>query len=351
MNSLERIRALRAQLIDGGDYVIIRRGLTQLKISGPDAAEITSAVYSRARGTFTRQELLDSFLPRHRAAAEDLLDNLLERRLLVTVSSPVAECRESPLDIFYWQFGRDRREQIDACRLVIIGVNAVTVQCAKTARLSGFHDTKLFDDPLLRDQSPDVNQDQQGSVDGIAVAGCIEPATTEVLDADCVIAASSFGGQNHLREWNRFCVAREIPFVPALLHDCVGEIGPMVVPHQTACLECLRGRQNSHIANLYESRQADIAAYHGRDIVAHHPAMPSILGNLLALEVTKFAGLKLLGQVNRYIELNLLRSEMKIHRVLKLPYCDVCGVSHSYPPIELLKPVLKPRDDTERDDV
>ena len=345
MRDSGRVRALRAQLIDRGEYIIIRRGLVQVKVAGSEAARITAALYTRSRGTLTREQLLHTFETGDRAATEDLLDNLLTRRLFVMIPAPTEEPQESPLDVFYWHFGDNRKERIESCRIIIVGLNSVTLQCAKTIRMSGFKHITIVDDPHLRDEDRGI--DLEGLADAITWAGQGSPENMPVSDADCIIAASSFGGQNHLRSWNRFCVGRRIVFAPALLHDCVGEIGPIVVPGQSACLECLRGRQNSHLENLHDSRQADITAFEGRDIVAHHPAMSNIVGNMPALEVTKFVGLKLLGQVNRYIEMRLLLSQMVVHRVLKLPYCEICGSLQSFSPIDLFKSALRPRDNTD----
>lgn len=348
--SSKPLRALRAQLItasDGG--VIIRRGLTQVKVSGPDASRLTSAVYARCHGSLTASELFASFDNYDQEAVQQLVSHLLERKLIIAASHRRDE-QETPLDIFYWHFGEDAIKRVSSSRLMVVGSSSLSSQCIKTLEASGFKDVLLVDDPALRqpcitrpgtsscpphfEPSREINYTVQRAPDEVSLTGI-----------DCVVATAPFGGQDHLRQWNRHCVGRRAVFIPAVVHDCIAQIGPIVVPGQSACLECLRGRQNSHIGNIRDVRDVDKNVHEGREIIANHPAISDVAGSVLAMEITKFIGLGLLGQINRHIEINLLRSEMRVRNVLKLPYCSICSSESSTSAIDLSKMILRPRNE------
>ena len=345
------LRALRAQLVhahDGG--IIIRRGLTQVKVSGDAAARIVVSLYERCSRTITKDDLLASFDDNEKETVRGLLDALIVRRLFVFVQ-PQFEQDETSNEIFYWHFGNDVATKLRNRRLVIVGANAVAAYCARALRDSGFEQITILDDPLLRDRPCEDAKTQH--IDGdipfpskADVVDCDGPETTRLDTVDCVIAVSSFGGQEYLRGWNRACVAQNIRFVPALLRDCIGEIGPLVLPRQSSCLECLRGRQNSHMENSRDYHDIDKESYRGRNVAASHPVMCNVVGSVVAMEVTKFLALGLLGQANRFIEVNLLRSEMIVRRVLKLPYCGVCGEPPTFSAIDISKRTVLSRDNT-----
>ncbi|MFB3146853.1 MAG: hypothetical protein ACE1ZO_06975, partial [Nitrospirales bacterium] len=57
-----------------------------------------------------------------------------------------------------------------------------------------------------------------------------------------------------------------------------------------------------------------------------HPSMASILGDIAAMEMTKFYSQSMpLWNVGKLIEVNLLATRMTPRKVLKLPRCPVCS--------------------------
>ena len=149
---------------------------------------------------------------------------------------------------------------------------------------------------------------------------------TDHESLDCLVATSDFGGQSLLREWNQFCVERKRIFLPVVLQDQVGYIGPLVVPGETACFECLLARQNSHKPDRLPSRKIEEVAYEGQSVVGFHPSMAFVLGDIAAFEIIKFFSGALPGwNVGTLIEINLLSTRMTPRKVLKVPRCPVCS--------------------------
>ena len=142
----------------------------------------------------------------------------------------------------------------------------------------------------------------------------------------CLIASSDFGGWETLYEWNRFCVQYHKHFLPVVLQDLVGYVGPLVIPGETACLECVRMRRNSHAEDHEVRGLIEESAFEGQGAIGFHPSMASILGDIAALELTKFYSEALpRPKVGTLIEVNLLETGLTSRKVLKVPRCPVCS--------------------------
>ena len=80
-------------------------------------------------------------------------------------------------------------------------------------------------------------------------------------------------------------------------------------------------------------------AFDTQTVVGFHPSMASILGNIAAMELTKFYSQAMpLWNVGKLIEVNLLATRMIPRKVLKLPRCPVCGPLQTHSAITPDKP-------------
>jgi thiazole/oxazole-forming peptide maturase SagC family component len=111
-----------------------------------------------------------------------------------------------------------------------------------------------------------------------------------------------------------------------ILQNLIGYVGPLVIPGETACYECLRQRQNAHMNDPEVQRASESVTTTDSKVVGFHPSMASVLGDIAAFELTKLYtdGLPL-GNIGTQIEVNLLTSEMMTRKVLKVPRCAVCS--------------------------
>ena len=133
---------------------------------------------------------------------------------------------------------------------------------------------------------------------------------------------------------------RDVWFFPVLLQDLIGYVGPLVVPGRTACFECLRARQNACMdaPGVQRAAEGDSAK-----ALAYHPSMPSILGDVAALEITKLLGGVPPPQHSRLIEVNLLAPAIETRTVLKLPRCPVCGALETRPSVSTKRRAFQPQ--------
>lgn len=330
----QRLKALAVHVIDTEDGAIVKRGCTELKIGGAGAAEtVRKVLAATAAGGATSAEICELFVPSAAPLVRQLVEQLLARHLLAPVeeADPAAEEPEGPLDIFYWHFGDKARqvaERLNRQSPAIIGVNCISRQLAASLAASGVEDVRVLDHPRLRNLR---FFDKTGRLKaGQWPASLPSPLEwRNEMDPDslgCLIAASDFGGWETLYEWNRFCVQYHKPFLPVVLQDLVGYVGPLVMPGETACLECVRMRRRSHLEDDALRRTIEESAFEGQGAIGFHPSMASILGDIAALELTKFYSDVLpRPKVGTLIEVNLLETGLTSRKVLKAPRCPVCS--------------------------
>jgi thiazole/oxazole-forming peptide maturase SagC family component len=343
----------RLQLVEMGDGLLLKRGRAVIKVQGVESAQIAQALLAiAADGEATRQELCDPFPIDLHPAVNQLIDALETRHLLTEVrNSDTRSGQEQPIDVFFWHFNKrtdDVCRAFEKTRVTILGVNKVSRQILSALAESGVSAVEVIDYPLLNnvrmlDDKGQVYEEQWPGSLGKPRDYHQWMNLTGGRDAGCMVVTSDFGGQHLLRKWNRHCVHERIHFLPVVLQDLVGHIGPLVIPGQSPCLECLRGRENSHIDDPETHRAAEHAAYEGQVVSAFHPSMASILGDIAAMELLKLYGQFMRSRlVGRVIEVNLVVPELSERRVLKLPRCPVCGVQQTRSPVSLDKVPFMP---------
>jgi thiazole/oxazole-forming peptide maturase SagC family component len=114
----------------------------------------------------------------------------------------------------------------------------------------------------------------------------------------------------------------------------IGYIGPLVIPSETACLECLKARQNSHLQDHVSRHAVEAVAFESQGYLGFHPSMAHILGDIAAFEVFKFCSGSLPSvNVGTLIEVNLLATRITTRRVLKVPRCPACSPLNTAPSV------------------
>src|ERR1700712_2291811 len=333
-----KLKALPVQLIELGEDVVLKRGRIELKVSGPGAATAVQRLLVLLGGEGrTQQELLEHFAAPDRTAIEALVQHLQSKRILVgDGQAPTAGEPETNLDVFYWHFGTTTdkvRGSLAGKRFLIVGVNPISRQLATTLQREAPGCVDLADVPGLRD----VNLfDEDGrlleSQWSSATRPTLHVANSSQIDPDrydCLIGTSDRGGSAALREWNEICVLHGRNFLPVTLQDLVGYIGPLVVPHETACLERVRLRQDSHLSDPIARRTAEAESGNSRGIHGFHPVMATVLAEMAVFELIRFYGIGWpWWRVGSLIEVNLLASSCMAHKVLRLPRCPVCTTLH-----------------------
>jgi molybdopterin-synthase adenylyltransferase len=317
------LQALPTQIIEVEDGVILKRGVVTFHVGGRQAAEIVAMLFAAAKRPGAMAEsLVESFSEPYRMAVRDLIEELLRRRILVPAATRSSSEGETPLDVFCWHFDLDTVQangRIQERLLTIIGVNFISRRLAESLAAAGCKDVEVIDDPVLRNPAVDPAPISSRTLSDWSEA--FAPTS-----ANLVIATADVAMQHALLNWNRFCIDRGVEFLPVLLQDMIGYVGPLVVPGRTACLECLRARQDSNRTHAGELRQCETGTSADRPVVpAFHPIMASILGDIAAFELYKHLTRVPRFHVGSVIEVSLLSPSMTARKVLRVPRCLACS--------------------------
>ncbi len=336
MTNETKLRALPAQLIEFSGGIIVKRGRATIKIVGERAAEIVVKLLGEAAKGADSELLCSAFAAPDREAIRELITKLQMRRILVTDNgSEATSLPEDSLDVFYWHFdlrSAQVRERLSSRRITIIGVNWISRRLAEALNADGTRNVEVVHYPFLCNLRL---LNEQGQIR--PEAWPLPPPTeythwrkqVDPEELDCLVATSDFGGLHLMREWNDFCVRHNRHFLPVVLQDLFGYVGPLVVPGETACFECLRARQNSHLADPKVERSPESLSFEGQAVNGFHPSMASVLGDLAAIELSRFYGAWAPPRVvGTLIEVNLIGPELTARRVLKVPRCAVCSTLH-----------------------
>jgi bacteriocin biosynthesis cyclodehydratase domain-containing protein len=337
----KQYRAFAVQLMDYEEAIIVRRGNYELKISGEDAGEVLERLISCAlEKDMTKSEMLNLFMAEYQDVVGEMIDLLIEKNILVEADNINSDERqnESSLEIFYWNFGIDAKvvtERLNSANLVIVGVNEISRQLVTRLRETGVENLTVVDDPIGRNFGFFGQQNQLDHVawpDSLPVPQDYETWGSEVDPSQigCLVVTSDHGGQQFIRDWNQQCIDSGVTLFPIILRNLIGFIGPYVVPGESACFECFRARQNSHIEDPAEVRASELYAFEGQKLNGYHPSMTAILGEYGAFELTKIFGRGISRyRVGTVVRVNMILPQVSSHKVLKLPRCPVCSSLNS----------------------
>jgi bacteriocin biosynthesis cyclodehydratase domain-containing protein len=128
-----------------------------------------------------------------------------------------------------------------------------------------------------------------------------------------------------IRRWNATCVEHGLMLMPVVLDRMRGEIGPIVIPKETACYECLRARENANLTDPVKERLAEQAAVVGQIRNTFHGAMAGAVAEFAALEIAKLLSGAMLPKMGAFTTLALLEPSLQTRYVLKVPRCRVCS--------------------------
>jgi bacteriocin biosynthesis cyclodehydratase domain-containing protein len=333
-----KLRALPAQLVEFSGGIIVKRGRATIKIVGERAAEVVVKLLAEAANGADAELLCNAFAAPDREAVRELISKLQTRRILVSDNGSATESLpEDSLDVFYWHF--DLRaskvsERLSKQRITIIGVNWISRRLAEALTADGAQNVEVVHYPFLcnlrlLNEQGDIRPEAWPLPAPREFAQWREDVNPE--EFDCLVATSDFGGLHLMREWNEYCVRHNRHFLPVVLQDLFGYVGPLVVPGETACFECLRARQNSHLADPTVERSPESLSFEGQAVNGFHPSMASVLGDLAAIELSRFyGGWAPPRVVGTLIEVNLIGPELTARRVLKVPRCQVCSSLHRH---------------------
>jgi bacteriocin biosynthesis cyclodehydratase domain-containing protein len=331
------LRCLPCQILDTSSGVIIKRGITEVKISGDGALDCLHFLLRvLTKVAHTKQQLCELFAAPNRSAVSQLIEHLQKRRIIVPDGSPLIPdyFPETSIDIFHWEFGQTTRSvnsRLDDRRFILLGINEISRELARILTSSGVQRFEVVDDHRLRNHHM---FDEQGnliekvwSISKPPIYGLDLPDSSWLKRDDCLVVTSDYGDNAAFLELNDFCVRQKQHFFPAYLHNLVGYVGPWVIPDETACFQCFRARVNANSPNFLIEDALKNTSHNMQSVSGFHPAMAAIVGNVAAFELIRaYSGVLPMKTAGTFLEINLLSMRFTSRKVLKLPRCTVCSV-------------------------
>lgn len=330
-----RFIVLPFQLIEAPNGVIVRRGSIQFLINGERSIEALEIVIDALSGEgATIEDVCRRFCVPDHPAVTQLIEQLVARQFVVQAGHGLMPRKdEEQLDVFYWHFGMPASEvntRLDQIRIAILGVNQISRQLVQSLTRAGLMTAQVIDYTPLRnvalfDDAGQVSANEwRVAVEPIAYEDWVITPAAEAFD--CLVGTSDFGGLRLMRQWNTLCLQRGSHFLPVVLQDMVGYVGPSVIPGETACFECFLSRMDSNRTGDALAYASEMSAFAGQLVTGFHPSMASVLGDIAAIELTKFYSHALpLWKVGVVMEVNLLAGRIDSRKVLRVPRCSACS--------------------------
>lgn len=340
----EKLRLLPFQVIEMDNQLLLKRGISTLVIPDPNALIIIRVIQKAlTQSPYTGEELAALFAGNTRDLILSFVDHLLKKRFIVPADETETQApAEDAQDIFYWHFNKHQKEianQLNMSAWAFVGINKLNKQLISSMLREGKRNLLVVDDPNLRNVS--LFDDHWNCTDDfwnhpeikIIAEDDIENYLPEI---GFIVAASEFGSFYLLEAWNTFAVENRIPFYPVVLQNMVGYAGPLVIPNEGACLECLSHRQNSNAAGFQEKRIVEKYAFQTQQVAAYHHAMLNILGETASFDLVKFVN-NIQWEIGSLCEVDLLAGSMTRRKLIKAPRCKTCSDAAKSPAINIHK--------------
>jgi len=315
--------------------IILKRGSLQTHIEGSAIGKVFSTLTTLfANNELTRNDVLSQFSGSQHKAINQLLDVLISRRIIVNKETSNKQRHQpsslaSEEEIFLWHFNVDSPASVDQSTtqgsIVIVGNNRLSNIIANALIRSDICNLLFIDDISLRNIPINENTNDQ-TENTLSAINHLEHYETlsAIKNPALIVACSDFGGQHLLQPWNKKAIAASTPFLAVLQENMVGKLGPIVIPHQTACLECLSLRQNSQIDNFQQLRHYETLST-STTANGYHHSMLHVLGESAAFEIMRFITGIANPLIGRIMEINLLQHTTNTTKLLKAPRCSACS--------------------------
>lgn len=202
-------------------------------------------------------------------------------------------------------------------RVGIAGVGAAARSLSRTLALAGVGAL------TLEEPGAEESLDPLSSFCAVEhVAAEAWPEVLRGLDLGVLVYFPDHFAAQSARLLNAACVEHDVPFLPCRVGLYSTELGPLVIPAETACYQCCETRRRAMGSGTDEVLQRT------------EPRLAFPIGvELLALEVIKF----LTGVTEPLLRghlwtLHLVSGAHELHPVLKVPRCPVCSGLGAAPP-------------------
>jgi bacteriocin biosynthesis cyclodehydratase domain-containing protein len=326
--------------------VQVRSGLMAgqaFALPDPSRRGLLAELLGQLDGQRPVEGLLEGWSGPERSAVLKVLSQLVDRGILVRAEAGGPSWILQGLASLQ---GRISPEKLAAADVTVVGAGVLGSRVASNLVLMGVRRLSLWDPAPLtgydRALSPAHLDGEEGAPRARSLArhlSCLEPSLTvrqleqpEPGPGSLVIAAVDRVEPSLLHPLNQAALRTGTPWLLAAMDGTTGIVGPLMVPGQTGCYQCLesswiaRSRKPEQLRLAVEALQARPSA--GADFYGL-PAFADVVAGLLAADLPNILtqGLALtLGQV---LSVDFLSLSAFTYPILKLPRCPACQLQAS----------------------
>lgn len=303
------------------DSLVVSSGSAVTVFQGAAARLLLPSILARLDGTLTVDEIVAAIGEAARPAIEHAIAEVASRDLLVNPSTEDEERRgDWAIAAPAAAIAADRMDatphevasRLRTCRVQVAGDGPLVAEVVRQLRLFGV-----------------------GEVTAVRT-----PSSGEHVDL--VVVAVGPGGESVAASWNREAMLNGQAWLPVMAYDGrLASVGPLIVPGQTACFECLRIRRASNLSFRVEQRLVDdardqdpaasrggmiggpmlhmcaaLAADAATGMLLAEPGEPSILAGRVVTAAPSMGG-----------------PQVETHRLYRVPRCPACsraaGLGHA----------------------
>lgn len=334
-------------VIPVGSGFLLRSDLKSFALTGDGVAAFVRRALPLLDGEHDAESIVDALPDFDRDSTLAVLADL-ERIGVVETSRPspdsANELQHGTLAGFfrYWSLdSAPMNAAIENAHIVIVGLNdSAAIACEQLVR-AGVGRLSVLDAPSQRRRkrggrwtaSRLLNRLRKVRSRSVISTGAtrIENGVLDLPFADVTLLLVTLAVDDLqlLDAVARTAQDRKIRYMVAHVDGLSAMLGPVVIPGETACWECLRRRVLANQSNVDESATLQSALLSGESAARRSLALPgtaSVLGGLISLEAIKvISGYAPSMLVGRQLELSLVTYEAKMHSIVRLPWCPVCG--------------------------
>jgi len=306
---LKRFSALPVSYSENEDQFFLRRGATVIRLPKNAANQLVKSLMSAfddAEGVLVKAVVAD--IPTQlQTTVLNIIEKLVVSNFLVQPGTFI-DSEDKAFDVFCWDYGKSSK-------------NASTWRSNHHWSFVGSKNSFAFFTQVLAQ----FQIESSFVCDQSDVIAQLKATDAELEDSrkHVIFALSEAGDAQLLRNINQWAIDAGYIFYPMLILEYTGHIGPIVIPGETACYECLRARENAAMFELENRRAAqanlDIAS------VSYPPLLPqNMLTTAVSNAIRFFSDLNP-PNPNTLQLVNLIAGTTSQHKVLEIPWCRVCG--------------------------
>ncbi|MFD3002859.1 hypothetical protein ACFS7Z_21000 [Pontibacter toksunensis] len=207
--------------------------------------------------------------------------------------------------------GRKLQSLLSTSKIIIFGTSLeLTTEIKKMLKKVGVLQVQLSDFTLCENG---FDKTQQKAID--------EAVTKLKKEKSRLLICATSGGDNLLAEMvNRASVVSGIPAIYYNVHGFQMQLGPLVIPKQTACYKCHKIRREAALAPWERSLLGSVSG--GERLAC------TLGADWITIDAIKF--LSNLGEPvsrGRVLFIDYYGGLPEVHTVLRIPRCEVCGNS------------------------